>query len=458
MEPIYVDSGNYRTYWDDARDERVMREEELSLKTRAEPSKSGKRYRFGVILPTTKDFFASLVAGVEAAKVTLAGHNVEIELVDVFHTNYDFGSASLVNPVIESFVKRGYDGFSLTVIDPDIMSAINAAVDAGLKVTTFSTEPSSFREIITTVIDNMGRLADSSQTLAAAAEESSRANNQIGQAILGIKEDIGEQKGRLSANDGELSTLNGMITGLESSVSSYSRLVSGMAEESSRGSVSMDETFRETQALKDAIDRIGAELAAFNEKLGKVREFAAVIEGLSESTNVLAINASIQAARAGTAGKAFAVVAGEVRGLAENSRKTAESIRDIVVDITVNMSKIMDVSATGATRVGKNLEEAILAKKSFDSIAHSLAESGGAVESIRETASGLSRLGIGVKANMDAIERMSNTTGDRLEEISVSISELSRQGEHLSRTANDLRVMAADQGVVFSQLSVNDAK
>ncbi len=220
----------------------------------------------------------------------------------------------------------------------------------------------------------------------------------------------------------------------------------------------MDETYRETQALKEAIDRIGAELAAFNEKLAKVREFAAVIESISESTNVLAINASIQAARAGTAGKAFAVVAGEVRGLAENSRNTAESIREIVADITENMDKIMEVSSSGAAKVGKNLSDALVARESFESIARSLAESTRSVDNIRESVSGLARLGSGVKANMDAVERMADATGNRIEEISVSINELSEQGGHLSRTANDLRVMAADQSLVFSQLSVNEKK
>ncbi len=457
MAPIYVDQSNYRNYWDDERNERIMRDEERSLMVAPVPSKSGKRYRIGVILPTVTGFFETLVAGVEAAKASLAEHNVEIELVNVFHTQFDFGAASLVVPVIESFVKRGYDGFALSVIDPDTMPAINAAVDAGLTVTTFSTEPSSFREIIMTVMDNMGRLSESSQTLAAAAEQSARANGQIGQAILGIREDIGEQKKRLSANEGELATLNGMISGMERSFDAYSKLVSAMTGESAHGSGSMDETWRETQALKEAIDRIGAELAAFNEKLAKVREFAAVIESISESTNVLAINASIQAARAGTAGKAFAVVAGEVRGLAENSRNTAESIRDIVAGITDDMAKIMDVSSRGAERVGKNLSDALVARESFESIARSLAESSRSVDSIRESVSGLARLGSDVKANMDAVERMADATKNRIEEISVSINELSEQGGHLSRTANDLRVMASDQSLVFSQLSVNEA-
>lgn len=458
MDPIYIDKTNYRTYWDDAKDERVLREEERSLMAVPERSKSGKRYRFGVILPQVTGFFATLVAGVDAAREALSKYNVEIELVNVFHTQMDFGAATLVNPVIESFVKKGYDGFALTVIDSDIMGAINAAVAAGLKVTTFSTEPSSFREIITTVMDNMSLLSDSSQTLAAAAEESARANTRIGQAILGIKEDMVEQKTGISANEGELSTLNKMISSMESSFSGYAQLVSEMTRESVHGSGSMEETYRETQGIKEAIDRIAGELAAFNDKLGKVREFAGVIESLAESTNVLAINASIQAARAGTAGKAFAVVAGEVRSLAENSGHTAESIRTIVSDITDSMSKIMEVSAKGAERVGKNLEEALVARKSFESIARGLSESNQSIERIKESVSGISSLGTGVKSNMDIIERMTNATGNRLEEITVSIEELSRQGGHLSETANDLRVMAADQGVVFSQLSVTESK
>ena len=457
MDPIYVDLDNYRTYWDDEKNCRIMRDEELAQLARPVPLKSGKRYRFALLMPQMTGFFASLVSGAKDAAKVLERYNVELELVDVYDSQEGFGCAKLFVPAIESFVKRGLDGFLTTIIDPEVMGAINAAVDSGLKVTTFSTEPSSFREIITTVIDNMGSLAENSQTLAAAAEESARANAQIGSAILGIKEDIQAQKQSLAANDSELGNLNARIKDMETSITEYVRLVKEMTEESVHGSGSIDETYRETQGLKEAIDRIGGELAAFNDKLGKVREFAGFIESLAEGTNVLAINASIQAARAGVAGKAFAVVAGEVRGLAENSRHTAESIREIVNDITQNMNRVMEVSTKGTERVSKNLEQAILARKSFESIASMLNESSASIERIKYSVGGIAQAGSSVKANMDVVERMSDTTGNRLEEISVSIDELGRQGGHLSKTANDLRVMAADQGVVFSQLSVNDA-
>lgn len=456
MDPIYIDLNNYRTYWDDEKNSRIMRDDELAQLVTPVQSKSGKRYKFGVIMPQKTGFFVSLVNGAEAAAKLLSAFNVEIEIVDVYHNQEDFGSAKLYNPVIEAFVKRGFDGFATGIIDANIMPTINAAVDKGLKVTTFSTEPSSFREIIMTMIDNVERLAGSSQDLAASAEESARANTQIGSSILGIKGDIDEQKTRIAANEKELGSLNKMISEMQSSIAEYAALIGKVNEESLHGASSINETLRDTQGLKESIGVICSELESFNAKLGTVQEFAGVIESLAENTNVLAINASIQAARAGVAGKAFAVVAGEVRSLAENSRHAAENIRKTVIDITATMGKIIEISNEGTGRVGKNLEQTLDTQRSFESISSELQESSASIERIKSSVGGIAAAGSGVKENMDAIARMSDTTVRRLDEISVSISELERQGGHLSETANGLRVMAADQTVVFSQLSVKE--
>ncbi len=71
---------------------------------------------------------------------------------------------------------------------------------------------------------------------------------------------------------------------------------------------------------------------------------------------------------------------------------------------------------------------------------------------------GIRAAGSSVKKNMTIIENMSNTTKNRLDEITISVSEMSLQSEHLSKTANDLRVMTVNQNTVFSQISVKDAE
>jgi len=183
-----------------------------------------------------------------------------------------------------------------------------------------------------------------------------------------------------------------------------------------------------------------------------------VIEGLAESTNVLAINASIQAARAGTAGKSFAVVAGEIRSLSANSRTAAENIRATVNDITGSMDEILEVSTGGSKLVDRNLAKTRGAQQTFSSITQGLRGSAESIQTIGESASEVAANGKTVKENLDAIATATGSTAERIQEISIAIAQLERQGSSLSETANSLLDMAANQKVAFSQLSVKDTE
>ncbi len=458
MDPIFIDKSNYTTYWDDSSNKRIMKQEELSQLAIPEPNRTGKKYRFAVLMPQVTGFFASLVEGINGAAKKLEEFNVSVEVIDLYSGAENFGNAKAYNPAIQKLVKERYDGFATSILDKNIISELNRAVESGLIVTTFNAEPTIFREIIINIIENINQLASLSQNLAAAAEESSRANKQIGTAITGIKGDMGEQKNRIDDNDAQLANLNRMINDVQNALSGYVTLVERLNSESRQGDKAISDTYDETIGLKDSIDRIAAELASFNEKIARVREFSGIIESLAENTNVLAINASIQAARAGTAGKSFAVVAGEVRTLAENSRHTAENINEIVADITRSMTGILDLAHNGTAGVAKNLEQARSAQQSFSSINSALGEAQSSIDRITRALEGVADFGVTVKDNMEAIDKMSRTSMNRLEEISVSVDELSLQGSHLSETANDLRVMAEDQESVFSQLTVMEDK
>jgi methyl-accepting chemotaxis protein len=456
MEPITITMKNYQTYWDDANNRRIMKDDEKAQLANPSKNTSGKKYRFGLILPLSTGFFEGLGRGADAAREALKPYGVSVEVLDVFEDWNNFGSVKLFGPVIEKFIKEKYDGFATVVVDPAVVKEINKAVAGGMKVTTFNTEPSNFREIILSIMDNITLLSRESQELAAAAEKSSRANEQIGSAILGIRNDIREEKNRISANDAELKTLTGKIHGVQDSLGQYSSLVGKMSDESMRGAKSMDETWKDTQYLKNVIDSIVKELASFQGRLSKITEFTAVIEALAENTNVLAINASIQAARAGTAGKSFAVVAGEIRTLAGNSHRTAEDIRALVTEITGLMDALTKTSAQGSQRMTANMDQTLLARKSFESIVSVIQDANNAIGSIEDSVKGIVSAGNCVQTNMEAIETMSDTSASRLEEISSSVGELSAQSGNLSETAARLSTMTSSQESVFSQLSVRE--
>lgn len=112
------------------------------------------------------------------------------------------------------------------------------------------------------------------------------------------------------------------------------------------------------------------ELTTESEAIGKVLE---VIGSIADQTNLLALNAAIEAARAGEAGRGFAVVADEVRSLAQRTQTSTKEIQQIVERIQGSANRAVDVMAGGNTRVAGSVRQAALAGDALDAIVHSVA-------------------------------------------------------------------------------------
>jgi methyl-accepting chemotaxis protein len=120
------------------------------------------------------------------------------------------------------------------------------------------------------------------------------------------------------------------------------------------------------------------------------------------------------------------------------------------------MQRLVDTSSQGSDQMTANLDKMTRAKTSFESIASVIHEANAAIGSIRDSVTGIVETGDGVKANMDAIARMSETSVNRLEEISSSVGELLNHSATLSSPANRLSAMTVSQEQVFAQLAVKE--
>jgi methyl-accepting chemotaxis protein len=117
-----------------------------------------------------------------------------------------------------------------------------------------------------------------------------------------------------------------------------------LAEE---GTQAVQKTIHEMSDLRDRVDEIAQQIANLGEQTGQITAVSDLVSDLAKQTNMLALKAAVEAARAGEQGKGFGVVAGEIRKLADESKKSAQKINDLATDIQTSINRTVMTTDRG---------------------------------------------------------------------------------------------------------------
>ena len=131
------------------------------------------------------------------------------------------------------------------------------------------------------------------------------------------------------------------------------------------GSQTVEETRAGMENLKEKVREIAEQIINLSEQTGQIANVSELVGDLANQTNMLALNAAVEAARAGEYGKGFGVVAGEIRKLADESRKSADKINDLVTDIQAAMNSAVMVTDEGKKTAESSIELALGTAQSF---------------------------------------------------------------------------------------------
>ncbi len=212
----------------------------------------------------------------------------------------------------------------------------------------------SLEDVRQSLATMIGSVLETGETLNQSSEKFSEKFGYISESIQNTNQAIDDlaQGATNSANETEtmnekITELGGVIEVEKTGVQKLEEAVSAMAKYSSGAADSIQELERITSVTIEAIDVVSEQTNRNNNSAADINKTIEIIKGLASQTNLLSLNASIEAARAGDAGRGFAVVAEEIRNLSEESSGNAQEIegivKELVGNVEVSVSKMQEV-------------------------------------------------------------------------------------------------------------------
>ncbi len=196
----------------------------------------------------------------------------------------------------------------------------------------------------------------------------------------------------------------------------------------------------ETRSVADLVGQLSVDVNRLGSRADEIGLIVNTIQGIADQTNLLALNAAIEAARAGEAGRGFAVVADEVRKLAENTRRSTEDIANMISKVQQDVKSSIAQAQASRERVLKGVEMTESATGSLDEIRKG---SDATVRRIREISEASREQAIAtedIARNVERISQMSEDNDRAIEGISAAARQLQGFAADVERSVDAFRV------------------
>ncbi|QUG78340.1 methyl-accepting chemotaxis protein [Bacillus subtilis] len=314
-------------------------------------------------------------------------------------------------------------------------------------------------DTIQTVQQSALQLASASQQLSAGAEETNQASEKITEAVQQIANGAQDQITRIESSEISLKQASADIRDISANTAAIADKGQLAQSKADIGQKEIANVQAQMDAIHQSIQKSGEIIHQLDGRSKQIEQILSVITQIADQTNLLALNAAIEAARAGEQGKGFAVVADEVRKLAEESQQSAGQISKLIIEIQKDMNRsarsvehVKTEAAEGVTMIQRT-------RDAFKEIAAATGEISAEISDLSASVTNISasahHINDSFAANTADIKESTKNTRQAAaltEEQFAAMEEITAASETLSQLAEELT------GIISQFKMINQAE
>lgn len=308
-------------------------------------------------------YFQSLERFTQSRNLTMILIGAGIVLSLIFGILLTRMIANPINEVKKHLVEMANAGGDLTQ-----RLQVKSRDEVGQLSHEFNSMLASIQGIIKEVLKDSRLVADTSHELAEKAQQTSRSSEEIVLAVQQIAAGAETQVESISETSASMTQMSSGIQQISASTQEVTSSANLAREVAENGSKTIDQSIQKMESVTTNVLQASDMIKHLNESSQAIGTVINVISGIAAQTNLLSLNAGIEAARASEHGRGFAVVASEIRKLAEESHQAAEQIAVMIKQIQEETNKVSAFMIAETKNVQAGLEAAQEAREAFQQI------------------------------------------------------------------------------------------
>ena len=334
---------------------------------------------------------------------------------------------------------------SLDVDRPDELGVMARAVKALQE---------NVQKMVRQVVTSAEQVASAAQELTASADQSTIAINQVADSIVNVAGACNEQFTEVENASSQAERLKEHMDNFTDTLSASSSRIEEATIAADHGGKSVENAVDQMKKIEESVSTSANVIALLGEESEKIGKIVDAISAIAEQTNLLALNAAIEAARAGEHGRGFAVVADEVRKLAEQSQVSAREISNLIGSIQGKAQDAVKAMQDGVSNVKNGTDAVDGAGKTFGEIMHTVSEVQKASTKMEEIVANLVNSTDFINQAVENINNKSREVARESETVSAASQEQTATMHEIADASRSLADMAQSMQEVIGKFKI----